>query len=153
MIKVCWEFSQEDILWKGGKLTFDLWKSKQTGGHLPSRADFHPKDLISTLPSVMLVDVHRHPSDFAVRLVGTHIVEIMGRDPTGMRVADMRGGANLVKRFTAATDKASPYLAVDVETPFKSKEAPTYSVLVLPLVDSGGAVNMLMMSLHFGPHA
>ncbi len=153
MAKVCWEFNQDDIPWEGGKLTFDLWQSKQTDGYLPSRGDFHPKDLISTLPSVMLVNVHRHPTDFSVRLVGTHIVEMMGRDPTGMRVADMRGGANLVNRFTAATDKASPYLAVDVETPFKSKQVPSYSVLVLPLADATGAVNMLMMSLHLAPHA
>lgn len=153
MTNVCWDFTRDDIPWDGGKLTFDLWQAKQTDGQLPSRESFHPKDLIATLPSVMLVDVHRHPTDFAVRLVGTQIVGMMGRDPTGMRVADMRGGANLVNRFTAATDKASPYLAVDVETPFKSKEAPTYSVLVLPLADRAGTVNMLMMSLHLGPHA
>lgn len=144
-----WAFTRDDIPWRGGQAAYDLWRSKSSGGKLPARREFHPKELMATLPTVMLVDVADNKDGMTVRLVGTVITEMMGRDPTGMKVADLRGGDMLAARFMAAAEKAKPYLAVDVPTPFKSPDIPAYSVLVLPLADDGESVNMLMMSLSF----
>lgn len=144
-----WDFDHKDISWPGGQLMYDLWRSKTKNEQLPSRQDFHPRELVETLPSVMLVDCGPSPDDFVVRLVGTDISTMMGRDPTHMKVNDLRGGHELLERFQAATQRAAPYLATNLKTPFESKHFPSYSVLVLPLASDSGAINMLMMSLHF----
>lgn len=145
-----WDFSHDDIHWDGGRLMFKLWQAKAVGGTLPSREDFDPRDLVSTLPTVMLVDVEHEPLDFTVRLIGTDITHMMDRDPTGMRVIELRGGQGLFQRFEAATRRCSPYMVQDIPTPFPTEQYPTYSVLVLPLANKEGQVNMLIMNLHFG---
>jgi hypothetical protein len=149
--KLQWEFTQADIPWQDGRQVYDLWQSKCSSGKLPKRSDFEPKDLVKTLNRVMLVDVSHNPLDFTVRLAGTFITGMMDRDPTGMRVKDMRGGSGLFARFAAAEEARAPYLAVDLETPFESRHYPSYSVLVLPLANDPSKINMLMMALHFGP--
>ena len=145
-----WDFTRDDISWEGGQLCFDLWHEKKPEHGLPARQQFHPKELMATLPTVMLIDMAEEDRELStIRLVGTDIVTMMGRDPTGMKVADLRGGQALLSRFAQAADRAVPYLAIDLLTPFESHKFPTYSVLVMPLSSHGGEVDMLMMNLHF----
>ena len=60
------------------------WRSiRPTGLLMPGRQHFDPADVPSLLPTVRLYDVHRDPWRFRYRLVGTELVRILGRDPTG----------------------------------------------------------------------
>lgn len=149
--KMNWSFTAEDIPWDGGRRTFALWLSKQHKDELPARADFTPQELsLDVLPTIMLVDVHSLPSGFTVRLAGTAIANMMGRDPTGMAVSDLRGGDKLAARFSSLVMHGRPYLALSLPTPWQHEEYPTYDVLVLPLARNGKSIDMLMMNLHFG---
>lgn len=146
-----WSFSEADIPWTEGQRTYNLWHSKLGKDRLPGRRDFTPPELSAkALPTIMLVDVESLPAGFTVRLAGTAIVAMMGRDPTGMAVTDLRGGDKLAARFAALVMQARPYLALDLPTPWPNEKHPSYSVLALPLAKDGKQIDMLMMSLHFG---
>lgn len=64
-----------------------LWKSKCPDGGLPARADFSHEDLQPWFGDLMLLDVRGAVEDFRYRLVGTNIVEFLGRDLTGAWVS------------------------------------------------------------------
>lgn len=60
------------------------WCGIRPGGTLmPGRQHLDPGDIPALLPSIRLYDVHRDPWRFRYRLVGTEIVRMLGRDPTG----------------------------------------------------------------------
>ncbi len=58
------------------------WRRIGEGG-LPSRADLDPADITRILGNVMLVDVERSPIRFRMRLCGTIVDRLFGRDFTG----------------------------------------------------------------------
>jgi hypothetical protein len=61
------------------------WRSKCRDGRIPSRGDIHPEEIPHLLPYVMLHDVVRQSGAyrFKARLIGTHIVDVCGSNPTG----------------------------------------------------------------------
>lgn len=61
------------------------WASKRgAGGRLPGRADIDPLEIRDLLPFVELSDVLDGGADLRFRLVGTHLVDTDGLNPTGM---------------------------------------------------------------------
>lgn len=56
------------------------WDDKRAGRRMPARADIAPEQIRALLPNLMLIDVLE--DDFRYRLVGTRIVEDMGRNLT-----------------------------------------------------------------------
>lgn len=59
------------------------WQRIHPAEGLPGRQHFDPVDVPALLPHIWLMDVHRNPWRFRVRLVGTAIVAFSGRDSTG----------------------------------------------------------------------
>jgi hypothetical protein len=53
------------------------------GAPIPGRQHLDPADIPALLPTIRLYDVHRDPWRFKYRLVGTGLVRMFGRDPTG----------------------------------------------------------------------
>ncbi len=83
----------------------DYLASKAPSGKLPGRQDIVPHEIPDLLPYLMLYDIVPQPSGNAIRyrtrLAGTHVVELLGGDPTGKFVDDvllangyMRSSAN-----------------------------------------------------------
>jgi hypothetical protein len=64
----------------------DYWRGKFRGGRLPGRADIDPADVPHLLPWLFLMDVAGDPLEFRYRLIGTGIVNFLGRDYTGRTV-------------------------------------------------------------------
>lgn len=61
------------------------WASRRPAdGRLPGRADIDPLDIPDLLPFVELSDVLDGGADFRFRLVGSHLVDTDGLNPTGM---------------------------------------------------------------------
>jgi hypothetical protein len=50
---------------------------------MPGRQHLDPAAIPALLPTIRLYDVHRDPWRFRYRLVGTELVRVLGRDPTG----------------------------------------------------------------------
>ena len=66
------------------------WLSRRNGRALPSRADINPADIRHLLPAIALVDIEADPFRVRYRLVGTRLVQDMGRDFTGYYLDELR---------------------------------------------------------------
>jgi hypothetical protein len=62
---------------------YEYWLSVAPPGGLSGRQHIHPEDIAPLLPRLWMLDVHRNPLRFRYRLVGTHIVQSVGREITG----------------------------------------------------------------------
>ena len=62
---------------------YHYWQSIHPVAGLPGRKSLDPTAIPTLLPSIWLLDVQRKPFRLKYRLVGTHIVQLVGDDPTG----------------------------------------------------------------------
>jgi len=64
---------------------FAYWSSlRARGGRLPGRRDIDPNCFKRHLPTVSLTEVRRDPPDFRLRLAGTGLYGVYGREITGL---------------------------------------------------------------------
>jgi len=68
---------------------FSYWSSLRDGSKLPGREDLDPGDFKRLLPTVSLVDVLRDPLDFRIRLAGTGLYGVYGREITGRKLDEV----------------------------------------------------------------
>ena len=68
----------------------EYWLSRCRGRIMPGRADIDPAEIASLLPHVALVDIEYDPFRVRYRLVGTKMVEYVGRDFTGLYLDEVR---------------------------------------------------------------
>jgi hypothetical protein len=69
---------------------FEYWQSVHPkGGGLPGRKNIDPVDIPQLLSNVWLIDVKRDPYRFRFRLVGTQVVDYVGKDNTGRWFDDL----------------------------------------------------------------
>jgi hypothetical protein len=65
------------------------WNARRGARFAPTRADIDPADIVALLPDLMMVDVIDAGRDFRFRLIGTRIVEGLGRDSTGRLFSEL----------------------------------------------------------------
>ncbi|MDB5451961.1 MAG: hypothetical protein JWO33_539 [Caulobacteraceae bacterium] len=77
---------------------YSYWASLRRGSKLPARADIQPGAFKRLLPTVSLIDVEKGGSrgesrgedlDFRLRLAGTGLYSVYGREITGRRLCDV----------------------------------------------------------------
>ena len=68
---------------------FAYWASRRRGGRLPSREVIHPSDFKRHLPTVSLIDVVREPRSYRLRLAGTGLYSVYGREITGRSLEEI----------------------------------------------------------------
>ncbi len=68
---------------------FAYWCSLREGARLPARRDLDPAGMKRLLPTISLIDVRRDPLEFRVRLAGTGLYGVYGREITGRRLTDI----------------------------------------------------------------
>ena len=83
---------------------FAYWASKRDGARLPARASIHPAQFKRHLPTVSLIDVRTHPRDYSLRLAGTGLYSVYGREITG-RTLDQVYNAAAADYWRAELDK------------------------------------------------
>ena len=71
---------------------FAYWASLKGGGRLPSRRDLHPEGMKRLLPAVSLTDV-LYEGDYRIRLAGTGLFGVYGREITGRRLGEVYNSA------------------------------------------------------------
>ncbi|MBO6634142.1 PAS domain-containing protein [Parvibaculum sp.] len=130
---------------------YAYWRNKKGERFAPSRADLLPSEIKPYLPVINLIDVRREPLGFRHRLVGTEIVERLGRDATGCWVnAALYGPAleDVFEGLRAVTEEVRPYrrlTRLDWHVrPWLSMES-----LELPLLGDDGAVNMILRAASY----
>jgi hypothetical protein len=75
---------------------FRYWEQKRAGRPIPDRADIDPAEIApAMLPHLMLLDLREGPAGARFRLIGTAIVDRMGRDATGKHAHEIMSGSAL----------------------------------------------------------
>ncbi len=126
---------------------FSYWASRRQGGQLPSRASIHPDHFKRHLPTVSLIDVLRQPvRDYRLRLAGTGLYGVYGREITGRSLQDVYNAA-AAEYWRVELDKV-----VDDRRPgvgvhnLSWRGTPHLSILWLrlPLASNGADVDMIL---------
>ena len=68
---------------------FAYWASRREGGRLPGRSAIHPQHFKRHLPTISLIDVFDAPRDYRLRLAGTGLYGVYGREITGQTLEDV----------------------------------------------------------------
>ncbi len=68
---------------------FAYWASRRQGGRLPSRDSISPDHFKRHLPTISLIDVLDGGNDYRLRLAGTGLYGVYGREITGSRLEDV----------------------------------------------------------------
>ena len=66
------------------------WDRKRGTRAMPTRGDIDPLDLRKHLGSLVLIDVLPGMTDFRMRLIGSTVVEALGRDSTGKPLSSLK---------------------------------------------------------------
>lgn len=125
---------------------FAYWASlKSARGGLPGRGHIRPDDFKRHLPTISLVDVDHEPLRFRVRLAGTGLYGLFGREVTGLPLEQVwTGAAGEYWREQLSAVVASGRPAVGLHT--ADWRGGTLSVmwLRLPLASDGRRVDMIL---------
>ncbi len=130
-----------------------VWREKRRDRVLPSRADFDPLEFSPAVwPHIALIDIlAENRQRFRYRLLGTHIVEALGRDSTGRYIDETQSEANyddFVAGFRQAVQERVPVRSSG-NAIFVNKAWVTYESVILPLSADDTLVNMLMVPAVF----
>src|ERR1700742_1467810 len=68
---------------------FAYWASRREGARLPGRRSIHPAHFKRHLPTISLIDVRHDPRDYSLRLAGTGLYDVYGRETTGRTLAEV----------------------------------------------------------------
>lgn len=72
---------------------FAYWASRREGSRLPSRESIHPDHFKRHLPTISLIDVIPGQQDYRLRLAGTGLYNVYGREITGRNLGDVYNAA------------------------------------------------------------
>jgi hypothetical protein len=125
---------------------FAYWASLRDGALLPGRRHLDPGGIKRLLPTVSLIDVVRDPLDFRMRLAGTALYGVYGREITGKRLSDIYNTAAAdYWRFELGKVVAERRPAVGVHS-LAWRGASHLSILWLrlPLASDGQDVDMIL---------
>ncbi len=125
---------------------FAYWASLRRGAALPARADLNPLGIKRMLPTVSLIDVVNAPRDYRLRLAGTGLYGVYGREITGKRLSDVYNTAAADywrKELDKVVDGRRPGVGVHS---MAWRGAPHMSILWLrlPLASNGKDVDMIL---------
>jgi hypothetical protein len=125
---------------------FAYWASRREGGRLPGRAAIHPQHFKRHLPTVSLIDVFDDPRDYRLRLAGTGLYGVYGREITGHSLEDVyapHAAAYWREELDKIVDSRRPGVGVHS---LAWRGAPHLSILWLrmPLASNGRDVDMIL---------
>ena len=125
---------------------FAYWASLRRGASLPARVDLHPASMKRLLPTVSLIDVVKEPRDYRLRLAGTGLYGVYGREITGRTLDDVYNAAAADywrKELDKVVDERRPGVGVHS---LAWRGAPHMSILWLrlPLASNGKDVDMIL---------
>ena len=130
---------------------YGYWLDKRGGRPAASRADLAPSEINPFLPILNLIDVQKEPLGFRHRLVGTEIVERLGRDATGRWVgAELYGPSweEIFNSLRCVAEELRPYRRL-ARLDWHSRSWLSVESLELPLIDGGEEVHMILRAASY----
>jgi len=124
----------------GSRQFFDYYQ-KIGDGFLPKRASFRPED-IPRLLSHIIIGHHVDDDHMTYRLVGSHVTDHFGVNPTGKNFYDILSPDLVEKWKRHATECQSTPKGVYLDWVFQNEQGAIYDVenIVLPFLDNEGRV-------------
>ncbi|MBX3496603.1 MAG: PAS domain-containing protein [Parvibaculum sp.] len=142
----------DDLFWDERlTLLYRTWCEKKGARAAPTRDDFDPAEIFALMPIMHLIDVIREPLGFRHRLVGTELVERMGRDVTGRWVdADTYGeaAAEIFDGLKIIATEVRPYRR-RARLDWHKQHWLTTEAVEMPLLGPDGEVNMVLRGATF----
>ena len=128
------------------RMLFEYWNAKRGDRGAPKRTDIDPVEIPELLGFINLYDVRQEPRDYLVRLNGSEVAAMLGRDITGMWCSEVVSGEDKERchaAFGMCVDNWTPAL-VETSLGFCGKDYATQILLALPLSSDGETVDMMM---------
>jgi hypothetical protein len=133
---------------------YEHWLSIHPGGgKLPGRRDFDPMAVPQLLPHIMLLEVEGRPPRFRYRVIGTRMVDALGKDLTGQWLDEAHSQAGRKPEFPGYE------LVVRNREPQWRRGAPHFASYIdkctgmervfLPLASNGVDVDMILIIAMF----
>ena len=126
-----------------------LWDRKRGDRVMPARADFDPTDLREHIGSLFLVDVLEGGDDFQYRLIGSAIVDAVGRDVTGKKVSDVFEEP-ILRLYRHLVQHPTP-VRTHGTVEWRQRCYLEHECILLPLSDDGRTVNKFICEMVFTP--
>lgn len=125
---------------------FAYWASRRDGPRLPCRASIHPAHFKRHLPTVSLIDVSHDPRSYRLRLAGTGLYGVYGREITGHTLDEIYSSAAADywrQELDQVVEERRPSVGVHN---LSWRGAPHVSILWirLPLASNGKDVDMIL---------
>lgn len=125
----------------------DLWRARRTGGRLPARRDFDVLEMRDYLGWLSIAEVVEGGEDLVYRLVGTGVVDRMGRDITG-RLASEILPPTALRIFRHLIRHPAP-LRGHGAAGWRDRDFLHHEMLLLPLADDGETVDRVFVLTTF----
>ena len=125
---------------------FAYWQSARPPGRLPRRRDIDPAGFKRLLPWVSLIDVMPAPADYRVRLAGTALYGLFGREITGRRLGEIYPQAaaeNWRRELGGLVERRRPAVGYH-KLAWRGGANMTVLWLRLPLISESGEVEMIL---------
>ena len=125
---------------------YAYWAGLRRSGRLPGRDDIRPDDFKRLLPTVSLIDVAREPVDVRLRLAGTGLYGVYGREITGRTLGEVynTGAADYWRReLTKIVEDRRPAVGVH-SLAWRGASHISILWLRLPLATNGRDVDMIL---------
>jgi hypothetical protein len=116
---------------------------------LPGRKHIDPLDIPELLPGIWLLDVQREPFRLRYRLVGTRIVEAIGREVTGQWIDEAHPHVlnipNYADRYRAIVTSGVPSRRRGQALLWQHEDYREIENMVYPLASDGRTVDVLLV--------
>jgi hypothetical protein len=116
---------------------------------LPGRQHIDPLDIPDLLPGVWLLDVQREPFRLQYRLVGTRVVEAVGREVTGQWVDEAHPHIlaipSYIDRYRAIAASGVPSRRRGQAQLWQHEDYREIENVIFPLATDGKVVDVLMV--------
>ena len=125
---------------------FAYWASRREGSLLPARGSIHPAHFKRHLPTISLIDVVREPRDYRLRLAGTGLYSVYGREITGQRLEEVYNSASATywrTELDKVVDQRRPGVGVH-NFAWRGDGHLSILWLRLPLATNGRDVDMIL---------
>ena len=124
------------------------WDTKRATRAMPRRSDIDPLELRKHLGWLVLVDVLPGMTDFRMRLIGSRIVEMLGRDSTGKLLSSLKPADGNWWRFChdLYSEIAGRALIARARGSLRmvGRDFRTFDSVLLPLDAGDGTVGMIL---------
>jgi len=125
---------------------YAYWAGLRHGSQLPGRGDIRPEDFKRLLPTISLIDVRRDPLDFRLRLAGTGLHTVYGREITGRSLGEVYNSAAADywrTELTKIVEDRRPAVGVH-SLAWRGASHMSILWLRLPLASNGADVDMIL---------